>query len=68
MKRTIALLLALALLFVLSACGQEAPAEEPSPEESSGTVEETPAEEPPAQEAPEEEPAGVNTRDPAGSG
>ena len=62
MKRTIALLLALALLFVLSACGQEAPAEEPSPEESSGTVEETPAEEPPAQEAPEEEPAGVNTR------
>lgn len=61
MKKLIALLLALIMVFGLVACGakqEEAPAEEAAPPvEEAPPAEETPAEEAPAEEAPAEEPA-----------
>ncbi len=57
MKKILALLLALVLVFSLCACGQsEAPAEEAPAEEA--PAEEAPAEEAPAEEAPAEEETG----------
>ena len=56
MKKLLALLLAMAMILALGACGAktEAPAEEPAPAEEA-PVEEAPAEEAPAEEAPAEE-------------
>ena len=55
MKKFLALILALAMVFALAACGgtEKAPEETAAPE----AVEEAPAEEAPAEEAPAEEPA-----------
>ncbi len=54
MKKIIALLLALVMVFALAACGEKAPAEETPAEETpaEAPAEETPAEETPAEEAP----------------
>ena len=66
MKKYLALLLALAMIFAMAACGQSAPApaptEEPVAEEApaeEAPAEEAPAEEAPAEEAPAEEPVAV---------
>ena len=63
MKKYLALLLALAMIFAMAACGQSAPApaptEEPVAPAEEAPAEEAPAEEAPAEEAPAEEPVAV---------
>ena len=62
MKKLIALLLTLTMVFALVACGAKAPAEEPDPEEEPVVEEPAPTEEPaPEEPVPEEEPAPVET-------